>query len=131
MGRLGTGITISDGTFSFEALSVNGVDINRAEVDDFHMTSTAMTALVGKIKPIGAIEGDAVFDPDTAGNIPIDADPTTWTVTFPTVSGQTTGATLAGLGALTRFDWTGPLEERQTASWRLKWTGEPIWTPGS
>lgn len=129
MARNGTGITIGFGTSNFtaEIMSVNGSGITRPSIDTSHHGSTERTFIPGDLVDNGTVDVEINFDPDEQP--PIDEAPETVTITFPTALDN--GATLVGSAFVTDWEWGGPLEDKLTASFTLKWAGAVTWTDES
>lgn len=129
MADLGTGITIVFGTsaFSAELLSINGTGATRGEYETTNMATTGdKTFSPMKLAEQGTIDMEWAFDPDAQP--PIAGAAETVTITFPLPAGGLTSATLAGSGFITSFEWTGPLEEKMTATATLRWAAGVTWT---
>jgi len=128
MADVGTGVTITFGTSAFSAsiTNVSLADIERASIDVTHMASTTKEYMPGDLVDWGSIEIEILFDPDTWP--PIDQAAETITVTFPTPSGHSSGATAVGSGFLTKVTGTIPLENAMKMTCTLKWAGSVAFT---
>lgn len=128
---VGTGTTIVFATSGFAAgiLDVNEDEISRAVIDKTVMASTGnRRKMPGDLVDWGDVTFEFEFDPDEQP--PISAAPETITITFPVPSGGSTGATLAGEGFISAWQWGSPLEDKMTAQATITWTGDtgPTWT---
>lgn len=123
---VGTGITITfQSGFFAEILNVSDNEMMRARIDATHMGSNDMEYLPGSLPDWGTLEVEMAFDPDIKP--PLEAAAETITVTYP--KGATTQASWARTGFLERFQYTGPLEDRMTATATIKFTGDLTVTP--
>lgn len=128
---VGTGISLSFGTSSFsaEVLSASHNSISREAIDTTHHGSTSNREKIpSDLVDPGTIDFEIHFDPDSQP--PVDGAAETLTVTFPTPAGGTSGATLEGTGFVTEWTFTGPLEDKMTASFTWTWDGKtgPTWS---
>lgn len=124
-----TGATVVFGTSAFaaELMSIGLPSISRGSIDTTHLgTSDARTHLPVDLIEWGELELEFNFDPNEEP--PMSGAAETITITFPTPSGGSSGATIAGSGFMTAFAITGSLEEKMTATATVKWTGDLTWT---
>jgi len=132
MADVGTGLSVAFGTTSFtaEIIGVNGNDVSREVIETSHLsTTTWKTFMPGDLTDPGELELEIAFDPDDTPPHTNAAE--TVTVTFPTPTGKTSGATLACSMFLTSWNWGAPLEGKMTANITLKCSGTPTWTDSS
>lgn len=122
----GASITFSSGFFA-EITNIGHSGINRGSVDVTHMgTTDAREFMPTDLYDAGELSVELQFDPDSSP--PIDQAAETVTVTFPTPSGGVSGATWAADGFMTDFEYTGPLEDKMTATATIKFTGTITYT---
>lgn len=128
MAGIGTGTTVTFGTsgFSAELLGIDHGDIARPKIDTTHYGSTGRTARPGKLVDPGEVELELAFDP--ADRPPVSADPEVITIQMPPEAGEITGAKLEGTGFISGWKFGLPLEERNTGSATVVWSGAPTWT---
>ena len=120
MAEIGTGITIafSSGFFA-EVVGLRHTGIERPAIDQSHFGSTnARSFRPGDLYDPGELEVELNFAPGTAP--PFNGAAETCTVTHPD-SGTSTWAASA---FMTGFEYGAPLEDKQTATARLKFSGE-------
>lgn len=129
--RVADGLTLVGGTSAWTAeiteISVDG--ISRTSIDVTHLAVAApganthgnMLFKPGTFSDPGSIQISGHFNPDTIP--PIDAVPETWTVTFRTETGDSTGSILASSGFMTDFSWTGTINDKVTFSATIKRSG--------
>lgn len=128
---VGTGTTITHGTTSYaiEILNVDG-EVSRAVVDTTHMGTTgARTKRVSDLYDPGSITVRAHLNPDEEA--PYYSAEETVTVTFPVPSGLTNGATVAATGAVSRFSWSSPLEDKMTCTYTVTFMDDLTWANAS
>jgi hypothetical protein len=121
MAEIGTGTTITFGTSGFtgEILEITGPDGSRVSVPTSHLgTTVAHTFMPGDLVDWGEVSLEIAFDPTE--DPPIDEAPESITITFP--NSDTTSWEFTGF--VTGFNVRTPLEERMTATMRLKITGD-------
>lgn len=124
MAVVGTGITITGANgFFAEVLNIEDAQMQRARISISHMGSANMDYVPGKLPDWGQLDVELAFDPDIKP--PLDNDPETWTITYPT------GASWARAGFMENFRYTGPLEERMTGMGTLKFSGDLTVTPAT
>lgn len=122
----GTTLTFSSG-FAAEILSVELGGITREPVETTHSgTTTGKTYIPSAYYDNGELTVELNFDPDDEP--PISSAAETVTVTCPIPSGGSTGATIAGSGFMTAFSASIPIEDRMTASFTIKFSGDLTWT---
>ena len=118
---IGTGLTVTfqSGLFA-EILSVSWSGVSRATIDATHMLVTGgMEYLAGSLYDPGTLEVELQMDnPDGAWITMMTAAAETVTVTF------SNSNTWIASGFATDFTWTGPLEDRLTATTTLKLSGD-------
>lgn len=130
--NLGTGTTITFGTsgFTAELLAISWSGLTRDTVDVSHMSTSAPGAgkmanrpfLAGKLVDPGEISGSFHFDADKIP--PIDGVEELITITFPLIVGDTTPSKWACQGSLTAYDPDIPLDDKMTAAFTIKLSGE-------
>lgn len=113
----GTSIAFASG-FLAEILSVSGPDASRKSIETSHMgTSSNHTFTPGDLVDRGEMSVEIAFDPETEP--PVDDAPSECVITFPD-SGATTWTFT---GFMTGFSPSTPLEDRMTATCRIKVSG--------
>jgi hypothetical protein len=100
MADIGTGATLAyTGWPSYSILSISPSGASRAAVPSSHLGTTGgQTFIAGDTYDPGEIEVECIMDnedPNT-NDPPITDAAATLTITFPTISGDTAGATMAG-----------------------------------
>lgn len=122
---VGTGLSIAFSTgFLAEIISVSGSGISREPINTSHMgTTVAHTFTPSTLFDAGELAVELAFDPATKP--PITGAAETVTITMPDAG----AATWAASGFLTSFEYTGPLEERMTATATIKFSGDITVTP--
>lgn len=135
-GDTGAGVTLSFGTTGFTAyfVEVDSGEESRPAIPDDHLASTQKTYMPGDLAEPGTLTGTYYWDQSFS------TFPTTTTVaetvteTFPLKSGESTNATLAGTGIVTKVTrpkaTTGSL---MMGSIEVQWDGKtgPTFTAGS
>jgi len=118
---IGTGTTIQFATgFFAEILSVSGPDASRKSIETSHMgTSDAHTFTHGDLVDWGEMTVEIAFDPSVEP--PIDAVAESIVITFP----DSSTSTWTFMGFMTGFSPSTPLEDRMTASCKIKVSGKP------
>lgn len=130
-GDVGTGTTITFGTSSYAAkvTSVSG-EISRTIVETTDMSTTgARTKRVGDLYDPGSITVQTILNPDEEA--PYTSAEETVTVTFPIATGNSSGATCAGTGAVSNFSWSSEIEGLMTASYTVTFCDDLTWTNGA
>ena len=123
----GTTLTFATSSFTCELLSATIPGATRQAINTSHAgTTTAHTKIPSKLIDWGQLEIEFNFDPDDEP--PLDGAAETVTITFPTPSGGTSGATIAGSGFFSNFTMTGTNEEKMTATATIEWSGDLTWT---
>lgn len=117
---VGTGIAITfQSSLLAEPLSVNWTGISRPVIDTTsHATTGSKTFQPGDLIDWGELEVELNFVPGTTIATAMAAAAEAVTVTFP----DTGAATWACSGFMTGFEIRGPLEDRLTATARIKFT---------
>jgi hypothetical protein len=125
---LGTGATIAFSTgFFAEILSMEWSGIARESIDTTHAgTATWKTFMPASLSDPGELTVELHLDADTAA--PINAAPETVTVTLPS-NGAGNTSTWAAQGFMTAFSFSAPMEDKQTATATIKFTGAITVTP--
>lgn len=121
----GTLISFGTSSWAVKMLSIGkGVgsrgSINTSESD----TDTYHTFIPEALVDPGEITFTHHFDPDEPA--PVAAAPETITITWPTVAGETSGATYAGNGYITSSEVTGEMNGKLVCTTTIKKSGE--WT---
>lgn len=126
MGDVGTGasLTLVTSGWTGEILSINGNNIGAREVvETSHLgTTVARTYMPGDLYDPGELEVELAWDPDEPP--PYAAVAEVIRVTLPIPAGGAGGAKYEASGFLTQTGFAVPLEERMTASFTVKWSGE-------
>ena len=129
--RVADGLTLTGATSGWSAelteISIDG--ISRPSIDVTHLAVAApganthgnMLFLPGEFSDAGSIQVSGHYDPDDIP--PIDAVPETWSVTFRTETGDSSGTILASNGFMTDFSWTGSIGDKVTFSATIKRSG--------
>jgi hypothetical protein len=119
---LGTGATIAFQTgFFAEILSLEWSGIAREPIETSHAgTSTWKTFIPGRLSDPGELSVELHLDADTAA--PINAAAETITVTLPS-NGAGDTSTWSASGFMTSFSFSAPMEDKQTATATIKFTG--------
>jgi len=119
----GASITFSSG-FMAEILDIKWSGISRAAIDSTHMgTTTARTFDPATLFDPGELGVELALDPGTRP--PIDSAAESVTVTLPNGAAGASGtSTWQAQGFLTEFEWGAPLEDKMTATAKLKFSGD-------
>jgi hypothetical protein len=136
MADIGTGATLAyTGWPSYSILSISPSGASRAAVPSSHLGTTGgQTFIAGDTYDPGEIEVECIMDnedPNT-NDPPITDAAATLTITFPTISGDTAGATMAATAFCTGF--SGPnfgFEELVTITMTFKLSGNVTWANAS
>lgn len=109
MGMTGNGATISFLTSAFTARyrQLGSYQQSRAVLDDTALGDKREKTIPGSVIRSDVIECELFWDPDSQP--PIGAAPETIKIQYPPKAGQANGATITGIGYLTRS--TGPVLE--------------------
>ena len=140
-GRTGQGVTLTFGTSGFTASlhSVTGTERTREPVEDSHLglaSGSEMTFVPNDLIDGGEFTFRYEWNQSFGTFPPITGAAETVTVTFPLRSGETTNATLAGTGFMTR-DKGADIELNSASVMEgegtIKWDGKtgPTYTAGS
>lgn len=127
----GVGVALTFGTSSFTAniVSIDGEDISREPINTTHLgTAGYKTSIPASLVDPGGFSFEMQFDADNEP--PHSGAAETITIQFPVIGTGTTGASIAGTGFMTAFNFSIPEEGLMTASGTIKWDGEtgPTWT---
>ena len=126
--RIGTGTALTFGTTTaLDALEVTNFTQEGRSVpaaDSSHMESSSeRTKKFGTLEEPGTMTVEVLLDPDLT--VPLGVDETI-TLTYIKETGESTGATYVGTGAVTEVTETIPLEEMMSATLTItksaKWT---------
>lgn len=123
---VGTGTQIAFGTSGFAPyiLDVNPPSMSRDPVDTTHMQTTGgKTFRPGDLYDGGQVTFQIGFDPSMSPPMLAAEQPEQITITFPTPSGMSSGATWVFSAFMVEFSPAVPLEDKMTASVTLKVTG--------
>jgi hypothetical protein len=125
MTEIGTGTSISFSSgFLAKLLDVSPPNASRESINISHMlTTNAHIFEPAKLVDWGELSGSLAFDPGTKP--PMNSVAETITITFPD------GETWAFEGFMTAFDPSTPLEDRMTADFTIKVTGDVTVTDAS
>lgn len=126
MAAIGTGISITFASgFLAEILETNA-EFERPEIDTSHTGTTGARSSVPGNLIDGSLECEIAFAPETEP--PWGDAAESVTITMPSAG---TGGTSTWVfdGYLSRISWNAPLEERDTATVRIKATTLPVVTP--
>jgi hypothetical protein len=132
MADTGNTATIAFATSGFTANyhRIGGTEQERPAIKTSHLgTTNTETYIPGDLIEPGEFEVEFEFDPNNQP--PITAVAETVTVTFPTPTGGSAGATLAGTGFVTKWKSADLANnELMVASATVQWDGltEPTWT---
>lgn len=120
--EIGTGATITfSSSFFAKIKNINWTGIERPAIDTTNMgTTTARTYVPGDLYDAGELEVEMLLAAETAA--PITGAAETVTVTLPSEGAGSTSTWVAS-GFLTGFQWGAPLEEMQTATATIKFSG--------
>ena len=125
----GVSITFQSGFFG-EITNVSHSGISRQPLETTNSSvATYRTFIPADLVDYGSLSVDLLFDPNDTPPITNAAENVT--ITFPTPSGGSAGATLVFSGFLTEFTYTVPAAQEEgimTASATIKATGSPTWT---
>lgn len=126
--EIGTGATITfSSSFFAKIKNINWTGIERPAIDTTNMaTTTARTYVPGDLYDAGELEVEMLLAAETAA--PITGAAETVTVTLPSEGAGST-STWAASGFLTGFQFGAPLEEMQTATATIKFSGAITVTP--
>lgn len=124
MGEIGTGTTVSFASgFLAEILSISGPTMSRGSVDMSHMgTTTNKVFKPTDLSDMGELTVELLFIPQDTP--PINDAPESIAITFP----DSAASVWTFTGFLTGFDVTDPLEDRMTATAKIKITGGVVIT---
>lgn len=113
------------------SFSSNGVTV--PVVDTSHLgTTTARSKIMGDLKDFGTMEVEFHVDPDKLDTLDTALGVSqTMTFTFKTVTGETSGATMAGSGAISEHNFTVPLEDKMVGNYTIAWLGDVTFTDAS
>jgi len=125
----GTVVTFVTSAFTFQLLSLSHSGINRESIDTSHMGTAAPAAgkfgnrtfIPGDLSDPGEVTMEGHFNPDTIP--PIDAASETIRIEFPLSAGGLTKAKYEFSGFMTSFEYEDPLEDKMTATFTVKATG--------
>ena len=128
MADIGTGATLTVGgtAWSVNITSLGFGGVTRPSIKTSHLgTQTADTFIVGDLYDAGTIEvGFQVDTEDPSTNvIPYAQSSGALTITYPIVTGDSTGATEVTAGFITNVSWDIPLEDLCTGTATFKLTG--------
>lgn len=134
--HIGTGATLTLGTYTY---SVDITNVSQGAetipvIDTTHLGTTgSRTKIVGKIIDHGSVDFDSHVDSALLDSMKtaLAGGSQTCTITFPVKTGNTTGATASGSGALTSHNYTIPLEDKMVANFTLTWLGAVTYTDGA
>lgn len=136
--ELGTGIDVDFGTstgFVPRVLGINFSGISRPVIDDHDMASTHADKWPGQNPDYGSVDVEYAHEQDDgpahANGPPVEAAPETITFQWPIKSGQSTGASLAGLGFVNNLSFSAPYEDRGVGSFSVTWATKPTFTAGA
>lgn len=126
--RSGTGGTIVLGgsAYDVDILSISQGDETLPVFDTSHLgTAGSRTKGVGELIDHGSVDVEIHVDPDEldALKTAMAAGAQTVTITFPTITGETNGATASGSGAVTAHNYTVPLEDKIAGGYTITWLG--------
>lgn len=133
----GHGATITFGTSSitWNWTTINVGERNRPAVDITHLAATEELFMAGDLQQHSEVNLTFQFDPHgTASKYATTTTAETVTITWPTASGGSAGATLAGTGLITRVKFPDfATNQVQMGEMTVKWTGAtaPAFTAGS
>lgn len=132
----GAGTTIAFGTTGFTAYftEVDSGEQSRPALEDTYLASTKKTFMPGDLEDPGVLSGSFYWNQSFTTFPATTTTPETVTVTFPLKSGESTNATLAGTGIVTRVK--GPVARvgnLMMGSITVQWDGKtgPTYTKGS
>lgn len=133
--RNAQGLTVTYATNSYTA-ELTGFEQGTIEVpvlDSSHLGSTGWRSKIfGKLKEPGTLSMDVWADPDVWDDLLSEIGTSdTVTITFPVVGAQSSGATIAGSGALVSAQMTGSTDELITGTVVVAWAGSQTVTPGT
>ena len=136
MADTGAGVTIAFGTTGFTAsfTEVDSGEQTRDAIEDTHLSSSKRTYIAGDLEEPGTLSGTFYWDQSFSTFPATTTTAETVTVTYPLKSGETSNATLAGTGLVTRVK--GPVArvgDLMMGEVTVKWDGNtgPTYTAGS
>lgn len=118
MAEVSTGLTVTFASgFFAEILSGKHSGIERESIETSHMgTTNAREYVPGSLYDPGALEVELQFDPATLP--PIGSAAETVTINY------SSGSSWAAEGFMTAFEAESPLEDKQTATATIKFSGQ-------
>lgn len=124
---IGTGWTLTMGTSDYGA-EITQLDADGKEVpviDISHMGTTgSRVKMVGDLVDEGSINVSIHFDSSTMDELEAAFGVSqTMTLTAPLSTGGSTAGTIAGTGAMTKHNWTAPLEDKMVGNYTITWLG--------
>jgi hypothetical protein len=119
----GAAITFSTGFFAY-ITNIDWDGIERPVLDTTNnATTTAKTYIPGKLYDSGTMTVELLLDPSTDFTTPLTAAAGSITLTFPKLGSATTAATWVASGFMASWKATSPLEDVQTATATVKFSG--------
>lgn len=126
----GTGTTLTNGTMSWLLTNVDGPNVSVKKLDTTHMGTTGtMTGMPADLQDPGQLTFSAWYDPSVT--VTIGSPTTTWTLTYPTRSGQSTSANVAFPGFLSALNPGAPLEGLMTVNGTIEVCGSITRNPAT
>lgn len=124
-----TYLTFNTSGFSIEVVGIQLGGVTRPAIDTTHLLSTlpvsgefgGRTFIPGKLQDPGELTLEVHHDPDKVP--PVNQDPETMVLTFPTPAGKTTGAYYTFQGFVTSYQAGAPLEDKMGATITVKLSG--------
>lgn len=126
--RTGTGCTVTMGTtdYDVEITAINGVEVDVPVVDTTHLGTTgARSKIFGDLKDWKGFSANFHVDPDKFDTLKTAIGLSqTITITFKTVTGETSGATYAATGGISSHNFDIELEEKIVGNYTVAFLGD-------
>lgn len=133
--RTGTGCSIAMGTTDYDVdiTGFTGFSGNVEVIDKSHLGTTGARAkMCGDLKNWESLDADFHIDPDKLDTMKTALGlEQTITLTFKTVTGESTAATAAFTGALTQHNFSIPLEDKIVGNYTISILGDVTFTDAS
>jgi len=119
--------------YDVEIIGSNFSGLEVPVVDTSHLGTTGTrTAIMGDLIAPGTLECEIHVDPDKLDLLHTAIGTAqTMTFTFKTVTGESSGATYAGSGAISSHNFSVPLEDKMVGNYTISWLGALTGTDSS
>jgi len=133
--RTGTGTTVTLGTtdYDIEITGITDISGTVEVIDTTHLgTTSARTKMLGDLTNWESMSADFHVDPDKLDTLKTAMGLTqTVTITFKTVTGETTGASFVFSGGITSHNFSIPLEDKMVGNYTISILGDVTPTDAS